>query len=162
MGAGKTTIGKMLAKQLKMPFFDSDREIEKRTGVSIALIFELEQERGFRSREKAVIKDLTSQDGIVLATGGGAILDPENRSQLQSGGHVIYLKAPIDQLLKRTSHDNSRPLLQTPNPKKTLEEIMSIREPLYTEVADTIINTHSNSTRKVVDKICKLANKLNL
>lgn len=162
MGAGKTTIGRMVAKQLKRSFYDSDREIEKRTGVSIPLIFELEKEQGFRNREKTVIHDLTHLDNIVLATGGGAVLDQQNRSNMVQSGHVIYLKATIDQLVNRTSKDNNRPLLQTEDPRRKLEELMEIRDPLYTEVADTIIATDSLTVRKIVDKIVKMAKKLNL
>lgn len=162
MGAGKTTIGRMVAKQLKRLFYDSDREIERRTGAAIPLIFELEEEAGFRIREKNVIADLTQLENIVLATGGGAILDQDNRNLLNKRGHVIYLKAPIEQLLKRTSRDNTRPLLQTDNPRQKLEQLMAIRDPLYREVAHTIVETDACTVRKVVDTILNIVKKLDL
>jgi len=153
MGAGKTTIGRQLAKQLERSFYDSDKAIEERTGASVALIFELEQEEGFRKREKAVIDELTQYQDIILATGGGAVLDAENREHLASRGHVIYLKAPIDFLLQRTSRDTNRPLLQTDDPRRKLKEIMDIRDPLYQEIADTIIETDNCPVKQVVAKI---------
>ena len=162
MGAGKTTIGRQLAKQLQRDFFDSDREIEKRTGASIPLIFELEQEAGFRAREKAMIAELTQKENIVLATGGGAILDPENREQLSSNGYVIYLYAPISQLVKRTSRDKNRPLLQNEDPKKKMEELMAIRDPLYRSTADTVIKTDSIPVKKVVRQLAQLAKEMEL
>ena len=153
MGAGKTTIGRQLARHLGRKFYDSDKVIEERTGASIPLIFELEQEQGFRKREKAIIDELTQYDNIVLATGGGAVLDPDNRDRLASRGHVIYLHAPIEYLLQRTSRDNSRPLLQTEDPKRKLQELMEIRDPLYREIAHTIIETNSCPVKQVVAKI---------
>ncbi|MDH5324084.1 MAG: shikimate kinase AroK [Gammaproteobacteria bacterium] len=162
MGAGKTTIGRMVAKQLKRQFYDSDREIERRTGASIPLIFELEQEQGFRLRERSVIQELSQMDRIVLATGGGAILDEQNRTALSQGGHVFYLKASINHLLNRTSRDSSRPLLQTDNPRQKLEELMQIREPLYCEVANSIITTDTCPVRKIVDRIIKIVKNQDL
>ena len=162
MGAGKTTIGRMVAKHLKRQFYVSDREIEQRTGASIPLIFELEQEQGFRNREKNVIEELTQLDNIVLATGGGAILDEQNRQNLSQRGHVFYLKAPIEQLLKRTARDTNRSLLQTENPRKKLEDLMQTREPLYCEVADTIIATNTYPVKRIVDKILKIVKKQQL
>jgi shikimate kinase len=156
MGAGKSTIGRQLAKQLSMSFHDSDHEIEQRTGVDIPLIFELEGEAGFRKREAEVIDALTRLPGIVLATGGGAILDPENRTRLASRGKVIYLYTSVDQQLSRTSHDRNRPLLQSPDPRTTLEELLAIRDPLYREVADLIIDTDGMRVRDVVRKIVQL------
>lgn len=156
MGAGKTTIGRLLAKQLGLTFYDSDREIEKRTGAPISLIFELEQESGFRKRECIIIDELTQLDDIVLATGGGAILDEENRHKLSSRGHVIYLYATIEQLLKRTSRDKNRPLLQTADPGKKLEDLMSIREPLYREVAHTIVETGNSPVKHVVNDLLNI------
>lgn len=153
MGAGKTTIGKQLARQLGKTFYDSDRVIEERTGANIPLIFELEGEDGFRRREKAVIAELTQMDNIVLATGGGAILDPENRDQITRQGFVIYLNAPLEQLIKRTSKDRNRPLLQTADPHKKLEEILNVRDPLYREVADEIVETDNSPARNVVKKL---------
>ncbi len=155
MGAGKSTIGRQLSRQLNMPFHDSDHEIEQRTGVDIPLIFELEGEAGFRKRESAIIDELTLLDGIILATGGGAILDPQNREHLASRGTVIYLHASVNQQLKRTGRDRNRPLLQTADPRKTLEELMAIREPLYRETADIVINTDGMRVMDVVKQIIR-------
>jgi shikimate kinase len=153
MGAGKSTIGRQLAKSLSCVFLDSDKEVEDRTGVDIPLIFELEGEAGFRAREHAVIDDLTQRAGIVLATGGGAVLDPENRQHLRSRGQVIYLETSVDQQLARTARDRNRPLLQTENPRARLEELMRIRAPLYREVAHHIVDTDGRRVREVVDDI---------
>jgi shikimate kinase len=153
MGAGKTTIGKQLAQQLGRDFYDSDRVIEEHTGANIPLIFELEGEEGFRKREKNILKELTQKQGIVLATGGGAVLDSDNRAQLAKYGFVIYLSAPLTQLFNRTSKDRNRPLLQTKNPRKKLEEIISARDPLYREVADLIIETDDKPVRNVVKNL---------
>jgi shikimate kinase len=162
MGAGKTTIGKQLARQLGRHFYDSDRVIEERTGANIPLIFELEGEAGFRRREKAIIAELTEMDNIVLATGGGAILDPDNRDQITRQGFVIYLNAPLKQLVNRTSKDKNRPLLQTEDPRKKLEEILAVRDPLYREVADEIIETDGSPVRNVVKKLVALVTEQNL
>ncbi len=156
MGAGKSTIGRQLAKQLKLEFQDSDHEIERRTGVDIPLIFELEGEAGFRKRESVIIDELTRMTGIVLATGGGAILDPVNRAHLADRGQTIYLHASVDQQLARTRRDRNRPLLQTENPRRRLEELMAVREPLYRETADRVINTDSKRVRDVVHEILEL------
>ena len=153
MGAGKSTIGRQLARCLKMKFIDSDREIELRTGVDIPLIFELEGETGFRKRERKVIDELTAKPGIVLATGGGAVMDKTNRQHLASRGFVIYLHTSVEQQLQRTAHDRNRPLLQTSNPKQKLEELMSIRDPLYREIADWIVETDGCRARGVVQQI---------
>jgi len=153
MGAGKTTIGLKLAERLHKTFIDSDREIENKTGASIPLIFELEGEAGFRKRESEVIKDLTIKPNIVLATGGGAILQKENRQALINNGFVIYLSAPIDQLVARTSKDKNRPLLQTANPEKVLADILEKREPYYKEVADIVFETSKKSIREIIDRI---------
>jgi len=150
MGAGKSTIGKQLAKQLDLPFHDSDHEIESRTGVDIPLIFELEGEAGFRKREASVIDELTCLPNIVLATGGGAVLDPANREHLKTRGRVIYLHTSVNHQLKRTRKDRNRPLLQTGNPRKKLEELMSIRDPLYREIASIVIDTDGMRVRDVV------------
>ena len=153
MGAGKSTIGRQLSKQLKMAFHDSDHEIEQRTGVDIPLIFELEGEAGFRKRESAVINELTCLPDIILATGGGAILDPVNRQHLSSRGRVVYLYASVDQQLKRTGKDRNRPLLQTADPRAKLEELMAVRDPLYREIADLVIDTDGKRVRDVVRQI---------
>jgi shikimate kinase len=162
MGAGKTTIGRQVAKQLHREFYDSDKVIEERTGASISLIFELESEAGFRKREKAIIDELTQLDNIVLATGGGAVLAEENRRHLAARGHIIYLFAPIDMLLQRTTRDTSRPLLQTEDPRKKLEELMEIRDPLYRQIADTVIETDGLPVRNVVTKIVRLVKQHHL
>lgn len=141
MGAGKTTVGRALAKRLNKRFMDSDHEIEARTGASIPLIFEIEGEASFRQREAEVIRDLTAQQNIVLATGGGAVLDADSRAYLKSRGTVIYLRASVNSILQRTSHDKNRPLLQTADPRKTIEDLSRTREPFYNEVADIIIDT---------------------
>ncbi|GAB6041183.1 shikimate kinase AroK [Endothiovibrio diazotrophicus] len=153
MGAGKSTIGRQLGEELGMEFVDSDKEIERRTGVDIPLIFELEGEAGFRKRESAMIHELAGTAGTVLATGGGAVLDPENRTVLAARGTVIYLHASIDQLVKRTARDRNRPLLQGGDPRRKLEEIMAVREPLYREVADIAIDTSGRSVRAVVKEL---------
>ncbi len=153
MGAGKSTIGRQLARCLKLKFIDSDREIEIRTGVDIPLIFELEGESGFRKRERKVIDELTARPGTILATGGGAVMDKLNRQRLASRGHVIYLHTSIEQQLRRTAHDRNRPLLQTANPKRTLQELMELRDPLYREIADWVIETDGCRVRDVVQQI---------
>lgn len=153
MGAGKTTIGRQIANELSLEFFDSDHEIEKRTGVTITHIFDIEGETGFRKRETTVLDDLTEKKGIVLATGGGAILKPENRQFLMSRGTTIYLYANIETLFERTSKDRNRPLLQTENPKAKLEELFEIRDPLYRETADIVIDTGKDSIRLALKEI---------
>lgn len=153
MGAGKTTIGRQIASELSLEFFDSDHEIENRTGVTITHIFDIEGETGFRKRETAVLDELTHKKGIVLATGGGAILKPENRQFLMSRGTTIYLYANIDTLLERTSKDRNRPLLQTEDPQAKLEELLEIRDPLYRETADIIIDTGKDSIRLALKEI---------
>lgn len=153
MGAGKTTIGRALAKKLDKRFIDSDHEIEARTGASIPLIFEIEGEAGFRQRESEVIRDLTAQSDIVLATGGGAVLKPENRAYLKTRGTVIYLRASVNSILQRTSHDKNRPLLQTADPRQKLEQLSREREPLYLEVADFIVETGRPNVQSLVQTI---------
>jgi len=158
MGAGKTTIGRQLAEALSYAFIDSDHEIEERTGANIPLIFDVEGEAGFRRREAAVIDELTQRSAVVLATGGGAVLDPSNRTHLKARGRVIYLAASIGKLLERTARDRNRPLLQTDDPRAKLEELMAQRDPLYREVADVVINTDRGSVRRVVkDILARLA-----
>ena len=153
MGAGKTTIGKQLAETLSMEFMDSDHEIESRTGVTIPHIFDVEGEEGFRRREEAMIDELTQKQNLVLATGGGAVIREINRQHLENRGTVIYLHASIDQLLERTSRDKNRPLLQTENPRAKLEELMAVREPLYRQIADIVIDTEQQPVTRVVKRI---------
>ena len=153
MGAGKTSVGKQLAKALKREFVDSDKEIEDRTGVNIPTIFDIEGEKGFRNREQQVIDELTQRSGLVLATGGGAVLAQDNRKALQSRGVVIYLHGSIEQLYQRTHRDRNRPLLQTDNPKQRISELLEIRDPIYRSVADHIIETDGQTVRKVVSAI---------
>ena len=153
MGAGKTTIGKRLARALKRRFVDCDHEIEKKTGASIPLIFEIEGESGFRAREKRVIDDLTLEPGVVLATGGGAVLDPENRQRLSERGLVVFLYAPVELLVARTRNDTNRPLLQTGNRAERLREIMLQREPLYREIADLTVDTGAMAMGEIVSNI---------
>ena len=155
MGAGKTTIGKRLAKQLKLDFIDSDREIEARTGVDIPYIFDLEGEAGFRRRESAMIDELTQRNGVVLATGGGAVLDLENRKRLRSRGTVLYLFCTVDQQHDRTAKSKNRPLLQTEDPRARLQALFEQRDPLYREVADFIIETNHKGINTVVDEIIR-------
>lgn len=150
MGAGKTTVGRLLAKHFNKAFVDSDHEIEARTGASIPLIFELEGERGFRDREEALIDELSLQDNIVLATGGGAILREATRTRLRERGLVIYLKADIRELLHRTRYDKNRPLLRTPDPKAKLQALLKEREPLYREVADIVFDSGHHSLPPMV------------
>jgi shikimate kinase/3-dehydroquinate synthase len=153
MGSGKTTVGRALAKKLNKRFIDSDHEIEARTGASISLIFEIEGEESFRQREAEVIRDLTAQEDIVLATGGGAILHPGSRALLAERGTVIYLRASVGSILQRTSHDKSRPLLQTADPRRRIEELSRTREPLYTEIADIVIDTGRPNVQFLVQSI---------
>jgi shikimate kinase len=153
MGTGKTSIGKMLAKELNLVFYDSDQEIEKRTGAKIPWIFDLEGEQGFRQRESKVINELTQMHGIVLATGGGVVLNPNNRKALKANGVVIYLQATVDDLLQRTSRNQNRPLLLNTNPRTVLEKLLSQREPLYYEIADFVYDTSSQSVAEVADRI---------
>lgn len=153
MGAGKSTIGRLLAKELHLPFKDSDKEIEVRTGADIPWIFDVEGEQGFREREQAVIADLCREDGLVLATGGGAVLRPENRTALRAGGRVVYLHTSVEQQLERTARDRNRPLLRTANPGQVLRELLAIRDPLYREIADVIIETDQRPPRLVVQEV---------
>ncbi len=161
MGSGKTTIGRQLAKVLNREFVDSDHEISRRTGADIPWIFDIEGEAGFRERERTVIDDLTQRQGIVLATGGGAVLNSDNRRWLVSRGLTVYLSASIDQLFIRTAKDRNRPLLQTDDPRAQLEALMLVRDPLYREVADLVVDTDDSSVRAtvqhVVDAITQLA-----
>jgi len=160
MGVGKTTIGRQLAKLLDYEFIDSDHEIEAKTGASIAWIFDVEGETGFRQRETAMIDDLTQRSRVVLATGGGAVINPDNRRLLKQRGIVVYLKASINELLKRTAHDKSRPLLQTANPKEKLTALVQEREPWYTEVADLVFDTQRKNSASSASVLLKLLTKI--
>ena len=153
MGAGKTTVGRRLAELRGMTFADSDHEVEQRTGVDIAFIFEKEGEAGFRRREKLVIAELTAGHGLVLATGGGAVLDPENRQHLAGRGFVVYLRASVDHQLRRTGRTESRPLLQSGDPRETLERLFGVRDPLYREVADLVIDADGGNARNLAQEI---------
>ncbi|MFK5970952.1 MAG: shikimate kinase [Candidatus Marithrix sp.] len=153
MGVGKTTIGHYLSNNLKLEFIDSDHEIEKQAGVTIPMIFEFESEIGFRRRERAVINELTRQNNIVLSTGGGVVLDTNNRQYLKKRGYVIYLYASVDELLERTSHNHNRPLLQTGNPREKITSLLEERHPLYEMTADSTIDTTQKSIRQVIKLI---------
>lgn len=153
MGAGKTSVGRLLAKDLRMTFVDCDHEIEKRTGVAVSVIFDIEGEEGFRRRESALLRELVQSENVVLATGGGAVLRPENRAALAENGFVVYLRASVDELWLRTRHDRSRPLLQTEDPRARLAELFEQRDPLYREVADITIETGSQSLRHLVSQL---------
>jgi shikimate kinase len=160
MGVGKSTIGKQLAEKLGMMFEDSDWEIQRRTGVDIPTIFEYEGEDGFRKREKVVIDELTTHTGVVLATGGGAVLDPDNRRSLASRGLVIYLFCSPEQQFARTQKDKNRPLLQTDDPQARLRMLMEQRDPLYRQVADYVVSTEGRNTAAVTKEIVRLFNKV--
>ena len=153
MGAGKSAVGRQLARMLHLEFVDSDAEIESRTGVDIPFIFEKEGEAGFRKREAKVIEDLSQKDGIVLATGGGAIMDPRNRNHLGARGFVVYLKTSVDQQLSRTRKGRNRPLLENGDPRAVLEALMATREPLYREIADLTVDTDRRKVRDVANEI---------
>lgn len=162
MGVGKSTIGKVLADLLDMEFIDSDREIEAATGADIPWIFDVEGEAGFRVREEKMIDTLSKRKGIVLATGGGAILAKKTRKRLQKRGTVVYLRASLKLQVERTSRDKNRPLLQTADPEKTIKHLMKIREPLYQEVADIIVDTNRRNPRTVSKEIHRQLKKLKL
>ena len=153
MGAGKSTIGRSLAKRLNKEFFDSDRVIEERTGVDIATIFEIEGEQGFRDREVQVIEELCQMGNIVLATGGGGVLREENRKNMKKFGHVVYLCTTAELLYSRIRYDKSRPLMQTENPLDTLKTLLQGREPFYREVSDLIITTGKQKANVIVRRI---------
>jgi shikimate kinase len=153
MGAGKSTIGRHLADELHLEFFDSDQEIERRSGADITWIFDLEGEDGFRKREENVINDLTDKQGIVLATGGGSIMTKAVRNRLSARGIVVYLKTTIDKQVARTQRDKRRPLLQKDDPEKVLRELAELRNPLYEEVADYVVETDDQSARAVANQI---------
>jgi shikimate kinase len=153
MGSGKTTIGRHLAKTLKLEFIDSDHAIEQRTGADIPWIFDIEGEQGFRKRERAVIEELTRRHGIVLATGGGAVIDPLNRADLAAYGVVVFLQASVDKILSRTAKSQSRPLLRTDNPRARVEELLAARDLFYREIADIIVDTDKRGVKSTVNFI---------
>ena len=153
MGAGKTTIGKLLAKTLKKTFYDTDHEIEKKLGVKVSVIFELEGEEGFRKRETQMINELTNKKDIILATGGGAVLSEENRRLLKERGKVIYLNAKPQHLAKRMAFDKDRPLLQQGNMLDTLNNLYKERHPLYLGVSSFVVDTGQQKTQTIINKI---------
>jgi shikimate kinase len=153
MGAGKTTIGKLLAKSLKLGFADSDREIEKRTGADIPWIFDVEGEAGFRDREVQVIAEMTLLDHTVLATGGGVVMREENRRVLAERGLVVYLHATLEEQLRRTRGDKRRPLLARGDPEQVLRELIELRDPLYREIADIVVDTDRSNPRVIARRI---------
>jgi len=156
MGAGKSTIGRQLAQMLHLNFLDSDSEIERKTGADIAWVFDVEGEEGFRAREQDMLDELTKKHGIVLATGGGAVIRQENRTHLSARGIVVYLKTSVQKQLARTLKDKRRPLLQTDDPKSTLETLAEKRNALYEEVADYTIETDEQSAKVVASQIISL------
>lgn len=153
MGAGKTTVGRHLAKRFDRRFLDADHEIEARTGVRVPTIFEIEGEAGFRKREAQVIAELAAEEGLVLATGGGVVLDPANREVLSRSGLVIYLNAPPATLYARTRHDRNRPLLRVADPLGKLTELYGERDPLYREIADIVVDPVAGSVAQLVAKV---------
>ncbi len=161
MGAGKTTIGRLLAKSLGLPFYDSDKAIEDITGVDIATIFEFEGEQGFRLRENKMITELTGLRDIVLATGGGVILNEENRVRLKETGFVVYLQCSIDRIVDRTSRNSQRPLLNVNNPREKIQTLLNERESLYLSCADFVIDSGQMQSKTVVKEIIKEYNKKN-
>ena len=155
MGAGKSTIGKYLADHLKLRFADTDAEIESRTGADIPWIFDVEGEEGFRDREQQVVEEMTLWDDVVLATGGGVVMRPENRNVLGARGYVIYLFATVEEQIRRTRKDRRRPLLQEGDPAETLRTLFTLRDPLYREIADHIIETDGCSPRTVAQRLVR-------
>ena len=153
MGAGKSTIGRLLSQELKFEFYDSDKVIEERCGADIPWIFDMEGEVGFRRREHEVIEELSALNGIVLATGGGVVVTPENRRLLHDRGCVVYLWTPVEVQLARTRNDRNRPLLQTADPQAKLEALFAERDPLYREVAHHVVSTASGNLKKVADDV---------
>jgi shikimate kinase len=158
-GAGKTTVGRQLARRMQRSFIDADHEIESRTGVRIPLIFDIEGEQGFRDRESKVIAELASETNLIVATGGGAVLRPVNRMALKQGGTVVYLHVVPRLLFERTRLDPNRPLLQVADPMQKIEELFAQRDPLYREVADIVINSMGGSINHLVKQVERELNK---
>jgi shikimate kinase len=156
MGAGKTTIGRALARRLGLEFADTDRELVERTGVSVATIFEIEGEEGFRRRESALLAELCARSGLVVATGGGVVLQEANRERMRASGTVVYLRARLERLWERTRHDSSRPLLATPDPRATLTRLLEAREPLYLACAHVVVDTGSQSATTLATRVAAL------
>ncbi|WP_225639685.1 shikimate kinase AroK [Candidatus Profftia sp. (ex Adelges kitamiensis)] len=159
MGAGKSTVGRQLAQQLNMDFFDSDQEIELRTGANISWVFDVEGEEGFRDREEKIIDDITRKKSIVLATGGGCIQSLNTRNRLSSRGVIVYLKTTINKQLIRTQHDKKRPLLQVGIPRLVLEELAKLRNPLYEKIANITICTDNKSAKVIITHITRILDK---
>jgi shikimate kinase len=153
MGAGKSAVGRQLARLLHMQFLDSDDEIESRTGVDIPFIFEKEGEEGFRLREARVIDDLSRKDGVVLATGGGAVVDPDSRSRLGARGFVVYLQTSVEQQLSRTQRGRERPMLENGDREHILRQLMELRDPMYREIADLVVETDGRRVQAVAREI---------
>jgi shikimate kinase len=153
MGAGKTTLGRALARRLRREFADMDQVLVARTGVPVATIFDIEGEDGFRRRESCVLAELATREDLVVATGGGVVLSPSNREVMREHGTVVYLRARLESLWDRTRHDASRPLLKTPNPRATLADLLVAREPLYREVAHVTVDTGSQSASSLVGRV---------
>jgi len=160
MGAGKSTIGRLLAAELSREFYDSDHEIQARCGADIPWIFDVEGESGFRDRETLMIRDLTRRDGVVIATGGGAVLREENRRMLRESGTVIYLFTTVEQQLRRTAKDRNRPLLQRPDKEAVLRDMFALRDPLYRATADVVVRTDRRGPRAVVNEIVRRVTRL--
>ena len=153
MGAGKTTVGRLLAQSIGFEFVDVDREIESRSGVRIPTIFEIEGEVSFRRREATLLDELTRRERLVLATGGGAVLDSQSRQRLHERGLVIYLRASADEVYRRTRKDRARPLLQTDNPRARIEQLLAEREPLYAETAHLTLQSAASNPKRLVERL---------
>lgn len=156
MGVGKSTIGRLLAAELNLSFCDSDRAIEERTGADIPWIFDMEGEAGFRERETTVLTELAAESNLVIATGGGIVMRPQNCQIMKVAGYVCYLTASIEQLVERTARDKKRPLLQVDNPRQKIIELLATRDPLYLSVADFVVNTDRRSPKSVAQEIASL------
>ncbi len=159
MGSGKTSLGRRVARRLGLEFHDCDLELEQRTGASVNLIFDIEGEAGFRKREAALIKELSAGSKRLIATGGGAVLNPDNRACMKSAGLVVYLRTSVDQQLRRLERDRQRPLLQAEDRVERLEKLGRERNPIYESMADVIINSENRSLRRMTRKVCNAVEK---